>query len=46
MAAQHLPRYLSGLAVDKRRIRSNERSELKRSVQALVKVQQPDFWKE
>jgi len=25
MAAQHLPRYLDGLAVDKRRTRSNER---------------------
>jgi len=25
MAAQHLPRYLGGLAVDKRRTRSNER---------------------
>jgi len=26
MAAQHLPRYLDGLAVDKRRTCSNERS--------------------
>jgi len=25
MAAQHLPRYLGGLAEDKRRTRSNER---------------------
>jgi len=25
MAAQHLPRYLGGLAVDKRRTRSNEK---------------------
>jgi len=30
MAAQHLPRYLGGLAVDKRRTRSNERRRRRR----------------
>jgi len=31
MAAQHLPRYLGGLAVDKRRTRSNERRSVSQS---------------
>jgi len=36
MAAQHLPRYLGGLAVDKRRTFSNERREKK--LQLTVQV--------